>query len=149
MSPTIEETDALVAQAHAGQTDKAGRPYVERVRAVASMLRHHGAHAVMAGLLHDVAEDTPITLDELRRLGYPENVVSAVDSVTRRDGEDYYDMVRRAAADPLGRLVKIADNAHNADEERLGALPERSAEWLRRKYAKAREILLAAELGER
>lgn len=146
--PTVEDADAFAAKAHAGQTDKAGRPYVEHVRTVASLLRHHGDHAVMAGLLHDVVEDTTVTLDELRRLAYPEDVVRAVDSVTRREDEDYYDMVRRAAVDPLGRLVKLADNATNADENRLELLPAKVADRLRRKYAKAREILLAAELSE-
>lgn len=147
LPPTVESADAFATLAHAGQTDKAGKPYIEHCRTVAGLLRHHGDHAVMAGLLHDIVEDTTVTLDELRRRGYPEDVISAVDSVTRRDDEDYYDMVRRAAADPLGRLVKLADNATNADENRLELLPKKVADRLRRKYAKARDILLAAELG--
>jgi (p)ppGpp synthase/HD superfamily hydrolase len=138
---TPELADILASTAHHGQVDKAGNPYVDHVRAVAALLTEHGPDAVMAGLLHDVVEDTHITLDDLRELGYPERVVSAVDSVTRRPGEEYMDMVRRAAADPLGRLVKLADNAHNSDEERLSRLDPEQADWLRQKYAKARVVL--------
>ncbi|MFI7073496.1 HD domain-containing protein [Micromonospora sediminicola] len=144
VSPTVADADALAAAAHHGQTDKAGRPYIEHPRAVAAILAEqgHGDHAVMAGLLHDVVEDTPISLDDLRAAGFPEAVVSAVDAVSRRDGETYMDMIRRAAADPLGRLVKLADNAHNSSEERLANLDPEAAAFLRRRYAKARAVLL-------
>lgn len=138
----------LASVAHNGQVDKAGQPYIDHVRAVAEALEPHGQLAVAAGWLHDVVEDTDYTLDDLRRLDMPAAVVSAVDSVTRREGEPYMDMIRRAAADPLGRLVKLADNAHNSSEERMAALdlihPE-MAPALRKRYAKAREILLTAD----
>lgn len=144
-SPTVADADALAAHAHHGQTDKAGRPYIEHPRAVAAILAQqgHGDHAVIAGLLHDVVEDTPVTLDDLRAAGYPPEVVDAVDAVSRREGETYMDMIRRAAAHPLGRLVKLADNSHNSSEERLAHLDPENAEFLRRRYAKARAVLLA------
>lgn len=141
---TIENADLLARTAHRGQVDKAGNPYIDHPRAVAEALREHGDHAVMAGLLHDVVEDTHITLDDLRELGYPDDVVAAVDSVTRRPNETYMDMVRRAAADPLGRLVKLADNAHNSSPERLAALEPEVAAGLAKRYARARATLLAA-----
>lgn len=141
--PTTADADALAAAAHAGQVDKAGAPYVNHVRAVAAALAGHGEHAVMAGLLHDIVEDTPMTLGGLRQLGYPDDVVRAVDAVTRRPGEAYLDLIQRAAADPLGRLVKLADNAHNARPDRLAALDPAVAQRLRAKYAEARAILLA------
>lgn len=133
----------LIAQlAHQGQRDKAGMAYLDHPRAVAEALEEHGDLAVAAGWLHDVVEDSDFTLDRLRELGFPEVVLSAVDSVTRREGETYMDMVRRAAADPLGRLVKLADNASNSDEGRLALLPADQAQRLRERYAKAREVLL-------
>ncbi|SDZ00082.1 HD domain-containing protein [Asanoa ishikariensis] len=143
--PTVEETDAFAARCHEGQVDKAGRPYIDHPRTIAAALVEHGDDAVMAGLLHDVVEDCAVTLDELRGRGYSERVVSAVDSVSHRDGETYLDGIRRAAVDPLGRLVKLADNATNSDEARLAVLDDETADRLRRKYARAREILLAAE----
>ncbi|WP_150246058.1 HD domain-containing protein [Nocardiopsis quinghaiensis] len=138
---TLEEASRLAGAVHAEQVDRAGRPYAEHVFAVRDLLAGHGEHARMAGVLHDVLEDTPLTADDLRARGCPEEVVRAVESVTRRPGEPYEDLVRRAAADPLGRLVKLADNAHNSDEGRLAALPGELAGRLRAKYARARRIL--------
>ncbi|WP_304455523.1 HD domain-containing protein [Nocardiopsis sp. YSL2] len=141
---TLDEATALAERAHEGQRDKAGRPYVEHVLAVRDRLAGHGELAQMAGVLHDVLEDTPLTAEDLRVRGCPAAVVIAVEAVTRRSGESYDDLVRRAAADPLGRLVKLADNAHNAEEERLAVLPHYQAARLRAKYARARATLLAA-----
>lgn len=140
--PTVADADALAERAHRGQIDKAGRPYIEHPRTVAKLLAEHGDHAVMAGLLHDVVEDTAITLDDLRAAGYPPEVVNAVDSVTRRPGETYLDLIRRATADPLGRLVKLADNTTNSDPERLALLAPEQAASFRQKYTKARAVLL-------
>ncbi|WP_330158239.1 metal-dependent phosphohydrolase [Nocardiopsis tropica] len=138
---TLDQASRLAWSVHAGQVDRAGRPYSEHVFAVRDLLAPHGVHAQMAGVLHDVLEDTPVTADDLRGRGCPEVVVRAVESVSRRPGESYGDLVRRAAADPLGRLVKLADNRHNSDEGRLAALPAEQADRLRAKYARAREIL--------
>lgn len=132
--------------AHWGQLDKAGKPYIKHPEAVAKMLEPHGENAVVAGWLHDVVEDGGITLDDLRRFGFPEEVVRAVDSVTRRPNETYMDMIRRASADPLGRLVKLADNAHNSSRERLALLDEDTRERLEKRYAKARTALLLAPI---
>lgn len=149
-TPTIADADWLAQSMHFGQVDKAGNPYINHPRAVAEALREHGDHAVMAGLLHDIVEDTAVTLDQLRELGYPEDVVAAVDSVTRRKGpqypdgkEPYMDLIRRAAANPLGRLVKLQDNTHNSDPARLALLSEDERAWFTKKYAKARKVLLA------
>jgi (p)ppGpp synthase/HD superfamily hydrolase len=142
--PTVADADALAERAHYGQVDKAGHPYINHPRAVAAALTQYGDNAVMAGLLHDVVEDTDVTLDDLRAAGYPAEVVDAVDSVSRREGETYMDMIRRAAVNPLGRLVKFADNAHNSSEERLANLEAENAAFLRKRYARARTVLLAA-----
>ncbi len=145
---SLATADALAEQAHRGQVDKAGDPYIAHPRAVAAMLAPYGENAQMAGVLHDVVEDTGITLDDLLAAGYPEEVVSAVDSVTRRDNETYMDMIRRAAAHPLGRRVKLADNQHNTD--RLHNLDEPVRSGMARRYERARRILLAAQaLAER
>ncbi|MFL1377012.1 MULTISPECIES: VOC family protein [unclassified Nocardiopsis] len=145
MALTLEQASELAARAHAGQVDKVGRPYVEHVHAVRDLLAVHGESAQVAGVLHDVLEDTDLTADDLRAHGCPEEVVRAVVAVSRRPGETYDALIARAAADPLGRLVKLADNAHNSDEARLAALPAEQAERLRAKYARARAVLEGAE----
>ncbi len=144
MTPTIASTDVIARLAHYNQVDKAGNPYIDHPRAVAELVKEYGPNAVMAALLHDVVEDTHITLDDLRADGYPDEVVNAVDAVTKRPGETHLDAVRRAAADPLGRVVKLADVTHNGDPARLALLDVPTCERLTRKYAKARAVLEAA-----
>lgn len=144
MPRTVEDARALAVAAHRDQIDKAGRPYIEHPAAVAAALAPYGDAAVMAGWLHDVVEDTEVTLEQLAGLGFPPAVVAAVDAVTRRPGETYLNAVRRCAADPIGRLVKLADNTHNSDETRLALLDESTAARLRAKYARARTILESA-----
>lgn len=101
----------------------------------------------MAGLLHDVIEDTSVTAAELRERGVPEEVIRAVIAVSWGDDPDetYDELIERAAADPLGRLVKLADNALNLESNPMLAKrdPDKAAR-LRNKYLRARERLLAA-----
>lgn len=145
MAINLEQARELAREAHRGQVDKAGRPYHEHVEAVSDLLCEHGPDAQIAGLLHDVIEDTDVSADDLRAAGVPEHVVEAVLSVSRRDDETYMDMIRRAAAHPLGRLVKLADNAHNSSEPRLAVLDPENAAFLRRRYQRARAVLLTGE----
>ena len=73
----------------------------------------------MTAVLHDVVEDTTITLDMLLAEGFPREVVRAVDALTKRSGETYEAFVARAAMDPIGRSVKLADLAENSDLTRI------------------------------
>jgi (p)ppGpp synthase/HD superfamily hydrolase len=138
---TLEEATEFARLTHAGQVDKAGVDYLLHVTAVSAALEVYGVDAQIAGVLHDVLEDTGLTADDLRAADVPAHVIAAVESVTRRPGEAYMDLIRRAAADPLGRLVKLADNRHNSDEARLSLLPPGQAASLRRRYAAARVLL--------
>jgi (p)ppGpp synthase/HD superfamily hydrolase len=137
--------EAVATHAHRDQVDKAGNPYIGHPRAVAEALRPHGTLAVQAGWLHDVIEDTDVTRDDLLKAGFHPNVVAAVVSVTRVEGETYMDFVRRAAQHPLGRLVKLADVNHNSSPERLANLDPETAAGLARRYARAHAILTAAD----
>ncbi len=142
----VDEARALAVAAHAGQLDKGGHPYLGHVERVAEAVAAHGAQAVMAGLLHDVVEDCGLGLADLEAKGVPVDVVSAVDALTKRDGEPYLDAVRRAACHPLAAVVKRADNADNADEGRLARLDAEEAERLRQKYRRARAVLDAEQV---
>lgn len=143
----LDDVRALAREAHAGQTDKQGRDYYEaHLEPVARALRERGIDAEMAGLLHDIIEDTHHAATSLSDLGVPQAVVDAVVSVTKVEGEHYDDTIDRAAAHPLGRVVKLADNAYNlASNPALAEThPVRAAE-LKQKYERARATLLAAE----
>ncbi|MDQ3702243.1 MAG: HD domain-containing protein [Chloroflexota bacterium] len=117
-TPGLEDALLLAAEAHRGQVypSQTGEPYI--LHPLRVMLRLESETERVAALLHDVVEDTPTTLTDLRRLGYPDDVVAAVDRLTRRDGETYEAYIERIAGDPLARRVKLADLADNLDNNR-------------------------------
>jgi (p)ppGpp synthase/HD superfamily hydrolase len=138
---TVNDAIAIARTAHTGQTDKAGRPYIEHPLRV--MDRVDTDEQRMAAVLHDVLEDTSVTVGDLRAAGCPEAVITAVQALTKRPGEPLADSMDRTAADPIARAVKLADIADNSDPRRLGLLDPATAERLRRKYAES--LLLLAE----
>ena len=135
---TLERAIALAAAAHAGQTDKAGAPYILHVLRV--MLRLETAEERMAAVMHDMVEDCGWTLEQLRAEGFSEAVVNGVDAVTRRDSESYEEFVLRAKAHPVGRRVKLADLEDNSDTSRLSEITPRDQARLE-KYRRAMEAL--------
>jgi (p)ppGpp synthase/HD superfamily hydrolase len=120
----LERAIAIAAEAHAGQQDKAGAPYI--LHPLRVMLRLSSNDERMVAVLHDVCEDCPgWTFDRLRSEGFSDQVLKALDSVTKRDGETYEDFVTRAADDPVGRAVKLADLHDNCDLSRIANPSER------------------------
>ena len=139
----IAAARAIATVAHAGQTDKAGERYITHPARVAGALADagHGPCPVAAAWLHDVLEDSPVTAQDLRRAGIPDNVVAAVQALTRRDGESHTDAVLRAGDDTIAVHVKRADIADNADPRRLARLDPATRQRLRTKYAHATSLL--------
>jgi ADP-ribosylglycohydrolase len=130
---------ALATAAHAGQVDKLGIEYIQHPLGV--MARVGGEDEKIVAALHDVVEDTDVTLDELRARGFAEHIVRAVDAVTKREGEALADSMARVAADPLALAVKFADLAHNANPERQALLPTETRERLTEKYRESARLL--------
>jgi (p)ppGpp synthase/HD superfamily hydrolase len=126
--PALEDAIALAVEAHRGQREKAGQPYVLHVLRV--MFRCETEVERIVAVLHDVVEDTGRSFDDLRKLGYSEEVLAALDCVTKRDGEDYQQFVTRAASNPVARRVKIADLEDNMDVRRLARVESKDAERL-------------------
>ena len=136
--PTLEDAILLAAQAHRGQVEKAGQPYILHLLRV--MLRVETAEEQIVAVLHDLVEDTSSTLDDLRALGYSEAIVQALDGLTRRSTETYEEFVSRAIANPLARRVKLADLEDNMDVRRLPTLGGKDLERLNRYIAAWRKI---------
>lgn len=142
---TIDGAVSFTAMAHAGQTDKVGEPYVLHVLRVGSGLHRYGPDYVIAGLLHDVLEDTEWTSRDLLDLGANVDVVKAVESVTKTESERgveaYRQSILKAATDPIGLVVKaadVADNVSRLDDDRM---PESVRDRLVAKYAMATELV--------
>ncbi len=107
----------IATRAHAEQTDKAGRPYIDHPLAVAQNFTDATRYAV--ALLHDVIEDTDITLHDLEKQGISSTIIEAISAITKRSGEDYDDYLGRVKANIVARDVKLADLRHNMDLSRL------------------------------
>lgn len=96
-------------------------------------------------MLYDVVEDTAVTLDDLAAEGFPPAVLAAVEALTKRPGETRIEAAGRAAADPIARVVKLADNAENSD---LSRIPNPTPKDLQRmaEYAAVRAVLLGGAI---
>ncbi len=114
---TLERAILIAAEAHAGQVDKAGAPYI--LHPLRLMLQMENTEDRIVAVLHDVVEDTDWTLERLRKEGFPQSTIEAIDSVTWRKHEDYEDFILRAAKNPIGRRVKLADLRDNCDLSRI------------------------------
>jgi (p)ppGpp synthase/HD superfamily hydrolase len=142
--PTLEHAIALAVEAHQGQLDKAGQPYI--LHPLRVMFRLETEIERIVGVLHDVIEDSEVTFDDLRRMGYAEEVMTALAGVTRREDETYEAFVERSLAHPVSRRVKRADLEDNMDIRRcLPELTEQDFERLKR-YRRAWERVAGAEI---
>ncbi|QTD35538.1 HD domain-containing protein [Pseudomonas fluorescens] len=119
MTQTLERAIAIATTAHAGQVDKGGAPYI--LHPLKVMLRMSSLEERIVAVLHDVVEDCGISLEDLRKEGFSEDVLSAIESVTKVPGESYEDFVERAAQNPIGRVVKLADLEENSDLSRIAS----------------------------
>jgi (p)ppGpp synthase/HD superfamily hydrolase len=113
----LERAIAIAAEAHQGQTDKAGAPYI--LHPLRIMLTLNTNEERITAVLHDIVEDRGWTFDRLRAEGFSDRIVNAIDSVTRRPDETYEEFVARAAKNPIGRRIKLADLKDNSDLSRI------------------------------
>ncbi len=140
-TPMVNRALRLAYRAHAGQLDPCGVPYIFHPYHLAEQMDDE--RSICVALLHDVVEDTPVTLEEIQR-EFPSEIVEAVALLTHDPSTDYFAYVRRLKANPLARKVKLADLMHNADQTRCagaGIDPVKLQHW-REKYRRAQEILM-------
>ena len=140
-TPLTNKALRFAYAAHQGQKDKSGIPYIFHPYHLAEQMTDE--ISVCVALLHDVVEDTCVTIAELEQ-EFPKEVTEAVDLLTHKEGTDYFDYVRAIRENPVAKAVKLADLAHNSDEARLAGCEGMSEEQLacrREKYARAQAIL--------
>ena len=128
----------LCFEAHKDQKDKSGMPYVFHPFHLAEQMETEDTTVV--ALLHDVAEDTAYTLEDLACMGFGETVMQALALLTHDDAVDYMDYVREIRNNPVAKAVKLADLRHNSDITRLDVVDEKALER-REKYRKAMALL--------
>ena len=137
---TVEKAIEIAARAHAGQVDKAGAPYV--FHPLRLMLAVLTPFERMAAVLHDVVEDTAVTLSDLQDAGFSPEVLDAVVALTKRTGESRLEAARRAAKNPIARVVKLADVTDNMDLSRISNPSEKDFTRLK-EYEEVKEYLEA------
>jgi len=139
---TLERAIAIAAEAHAGQLDKAGQPYI--LHPLRVMLRVSNEEERIAAILHDVVEDTNVTLEQLAKEGFSGPVLAAVEALTKLPGESRTEAAARAKRDVIARAVKLADNSENMDLSRIAAPTEKDFARMK-EYASVRALLLGTE----
>ncbi len=126
----------IATEAHKGQVDKAGVPYINHPLTVASLVDTEEEKIV--ALLHDTIEDTNITEQDLIDYGFPNKIVEAVKLLTHNKNVPYMDYVAKIKDNELARKVKIADLTHNSDLSRLKEITEKD----KKRYEKYQKALL-------
>lgn len=128
-----EKALAIALCAHQGQKDKAGAPYI--LHPLRVMMRMETELEMVAAVLHDVVEDSALTVEDLYREGIPEAAVKAVVHLTRGEGESYDEFIERVKQNEIARKVKLADLEDNMDIRRIARPTEEDLERLE-KYRK-------------
>ena len=145
-SEMVLKAAKIASEAHVGQYDKAGYPYIMHPYHLAEGFSDEAS--VIVALLHDVVEDTDWTLEALEKEGFSREVIKALSLLTHAKGVPYLEYVARIAGDPLARRVKIADLRHNLDETR-GANTQHLLNKREECYYPALKLLLQAEEDEK
>ena len=134
----LEKAISIAVQAHAGQTDKSGKPYILHVLRV--MMKGKSEDEMIGGILHDLVEDTDWTFEQLKEEGFPQHIITALELVTRKDREKYSDFIQRISGNPLAVAIKLNDLEDNMNVNRLNEVTVKDAERLST-YINARKYL--------
>ena len=129
----ITKAFRFAEKAHRGIKRRSGEPYIMHPLAVAKICCCEiglGSTSICAALLHDVVEDTTITMDELAAQ-FPEEVIAVLKLLTHREDVPYFDYVRSVKSNPIAVKIKLADIAHNSDQSRC---PENAIVCLHKQY---------------
>ncbi|WP_144536798.1 hypothetical protein [Bacillus thuringiensis] len=140
--PLLQKAIQISFEAHKGQTDKGGNPYILHPLYVMNQLE--AIEEKIVGVLHDTKEDAGLTDEFFRAEGFSERIIRGIDSVTRRPDETYMEFVKRSSEDELGRNVKKEDILHNMDLSRIPVITKKHVS-LQKRYKKGLDYLNQAE----
>ena len=137
-TPETKKAMKLCFEAHKNQTDKSGLPYVFHPFHVAEQM--HDEKTTIVALLHDVIEDTSYTLQDLRAMGFNQEVLDAIALMTHDNNVPYMEYVAKIRENPIARTVKLADLRHNSDLTRMDEITETELKRVE-KYKAAMRLL--------
>lgn len=137
MENSIEKAVEIALKAHKGQVDKAGKPYILHPMTVAVNMKT--TDGIIAALLHDVVEDSDITLEDLEK-EFTSNIIEALKLLTHDEETEYFDYIKKIKSNTLAKSVKIQDLMHNSDVSRLENVTQKDIARVN-KYKKALDFL--------
>ena len=138
MINNLNKAIKLACEAHDGQFDKAGKPYI--LHPLRLLIKLKNIDEMQVAVLHDVVEDSDITLEVLRKEGFEESVLQAIECLTKKTGEDYSDFISRVLLNDLARKVKIEDIKDNMDLSRLDKVEEKDLERIAKYHAALKRL---------
>jgi len=130
----------LACDAHYGQFDKVGEPYI--LHPIAVLQQCNTCEEKIVAILHDILEDTEAVSEAELRCCFSQEIVDAVVAITKLPDEKYFDYIERCKLNYVARMVKLADLEHNLSEDRMAGLPIKEQLSLKKRYNKAIEILM-------
>ena len=117
MQKLLDKAIALAKIAHEGQVDKGGHSYINHPLRVMNAVET--VEEKIVAVLHDAVEDSDLTIDDLKREGFSEEIVCAIAAITKLEGEKRKDYLKRVELNKIALKVKIADMNDNADISRI------------------------------
>ena len=138
MTNKLKKAIDIAVECHSGQKDRAGEPYIQHP--LRMMMKMGTVEEKITTVLHDVVEDSEMTIGNLKKEGFSERILKAVDALTKRKGESYKKSIERVKENPLAVKVKIAEFEDNMDIRRLKRITENDRKRLNRYLKYYREI---------
>jgi (p)ppGpp synthase/HD superfamily hydrolase len=135
----LDKAILIAAKTHAGQTDKAGKPYILHVLRV--MMSMETEEEMITAVLHDTIEDSDLSIDDLRKEGIPENVINALKLLTHDDAMSYEDYIEQVKTNELARKVKLADLKDNSNFFRLNSFDEKVGKRLKKYFDSYKKLM--------
>ncbi len=138
----LDTAITIATKAHAGQVDKAGKPYI--LHPLRLMLSFHNDIEMITAILHDVVEDSETSIKDLKAYGFSPQILSAIDCLSHKENEHYKDFIQRISTNELATKVKIADLKDNMNLTRLSTITPKDLSRIE-KYHQALATLLNTE----
>lgn len=135
----LDKAIVLATNKFAGKFDKGGTPYILHCLHVMRKVSHLGEDAMVVAVLHDIIEDTDVTLKDLV-VDFPEKIVSTIVTLTHLPDESYENYIERIALNDLARMIKLEDLKHNSDITRMKGITKKDFDRLN-KYHKSYQYL--------
>jgi len=135
---SVDKAIEIAVHAHAGQVDKAGKPYI--LHPLRLMMKFQNEIEQITAVLHDVIEDSELSFNDLDKYGFPSSVLKALEYLTKRKDEKYMDFIVRVSSNDLAIKIKIEDLKDNMDLTRLPSVTDEDLIRVQ-KYKNAIKIL--------